>query len=279
MLDRALLETGRRTAAAVERLLKTHCGDQAELGAVAPVPEQTNPFAMVPVPAVLSDVGYIGASTGGNIFGLPVAGARALAAAMMGRPAPEDGGDELDELEMSAIGEAMNQMMATAAATMAGLLGQEVDIDPPNTRVVASLDDALGNPPASAMVVSSSFTVCGHPARLVQVVPRSFLVRMGQALEEHAEHARAADRARGAADATVPAAALRDVKLRVWAEIGRTRMPMARAVGIRPGEVVELDRDAEDPVDLYVNGRRFATGTLLRVDDGDWAVRIESLDP
>ncbi len=71
--------------------------------------------------------------------------------------------------------------------------------------------------------------------------------------------------------------ALLDVKLRVWAEIGRTRMSMSRAVGIQPGQIVELDRGADEPVDLYVNGRLFATGTLVRVDDADWAVRIESL--
>jgi flagellar motor switch/type III secretory pathway protein FliN len=40
--------------------------------------------------------------------------------------------------------------------------------------------------------------------------------------------------------------------------------------------VVELDHGADDPVDLYVNGRRFATGRLLAGEAG-WAVRIENL--
>jgi flagellar motor switch protein FliN/FliY len=42
--------------------------------------------------------------------------------------------------------------------------------------------------------------------------------------------------------------------------------------------VVDLDRAPDDPVDLYVNGRRFATGRLLLVED-EWAVRIESVLP
>lgn len=75
----------------------------------------------------------------------------------------------------------------------------------------------------------------------------------------------------------MPAAVIRDVRLRVWAEIGRTRMRMSGAVAIQPGEVVELDHEADAPVALYVNGRRFGTGTLLRLDDSEWAVRIESL--
>jgi flagellar motor switch protein FliN/FliY len=41
--------------------------------------------------------------------------------------------------------------------------------------------------------------------------------------------------------------------------------------------VVELDRQADEPIDLYVNGRRFATGRLVVVDGDDWAVRIETV--
>jgi flagellar motor switch protein FliN/FliY len=39
--------------------------------------------------------------------------------------------------------------------------------------------------------------------------------------------------------------------------------------------VVELNTAAEESIDLYVNGRRFAKGRLVVVDGTDWAVRIE----
>jgi flagellar motor switch protein FliN/FliY len=52
-------------------------------------------------------------------------------------------------------------------------------------------------------------------------------------------------------------------------------MPSAQVVGLPPGAVVELDSLADDAIDLYVNGRCFATGRLVVVDGGDWAVRIE----
>jgi len=56
-------------------------------------------------------------------------------------------------------------------------------------------------------------------------------------------------------------------------------MPTADVVGLPQGAVVELDRAPDEPIDLFVNGRRFATGRLVVVDS-DWAVRIESvLDP
>jgi flagellar motor switch protein FliN/FliY len=52
-------------------------------------------------------------------------------------------------------------------------------------------------------------------------------------------------------------------------------MPSAEVVGLPAGAVVELNTAAEEPIDLYVNGRRFATGRLVVVDGTDWAVRIE----
>jgi flagellar motor switch protein FliN/FliY len=65
----------------------------------------------------------------------------------------------------------------------------------------------------------------------------------------------------------------------VWAELGRAQMPSAELVGLPSGAVVELDRQADEAIDLYVNGTRFATGRLVVVDGTDWAVRIETLLP
>jgi flagellar motor switch/type III secretory pathway protein FliN len=73
------------------------------------------------------------------------------------------------------------------------------------------------------------------------------------------------------------AVSLLDTKLRVWAEIGRTKMPAATVVGMSEGAILDLDREPDDPADLYVNGRHFGTGRLILVD-GEWALRIESLD-
>ena len=73
------------------------------------------------------------------------------------------------------------------------------------------------------------------------------------------------------------AVSLLDMPLRVWAEIGRTRMPAAFVVGMPEGAIVDLDCEPDQPADLYVNGRHFGTGRLVLVD-GEWALRVESLD-
>jgi flagellar motor switch protein FliN/FliY len=71
--------------------------------------------------------------------------------------------------------------------------------------------------------------------------------------------------------------AIREVKLRVAAELGRARMPLGRAVGLGPGAVIELDRAEGDPIDLVVNGRRYATGRLVLVNGGEWAFQVEEI--
>jgi flagellar motor switch protein FliN/FliY len=70
---------------------------------------------------------------------------------------------------------------------------------------------------------------------------------------------------------------LRAIKVRVWAELGRSRMPIGKLVGTPAGAVVDLDRQADEPVDLFVNGMRFASGRLVVSEGGEWAVEIDGL--
>jgi flagellar motor switch protein FliN/FliY len=77
--------------------------------------------------------------------------------------------------------------------------------------------------------------------------------------------------------ATLQADMLGPVSVRVSAELGRVSMTIRRAVTLAPGAVVELDRELEDPIDLYVNGRRFASGRLVTLDGGEWAVSIDTV--
>jgi flagellar motor switch protein FliN/FliY len=76
---------------------------------------------------------------------------------------------------------------------------------------------------------------------------------------------------------TLSADLLGGVGVRVAAELGRVSMTIRRAVNLAPGAVVELDRELEDPIDLYVNGRRFATGRLVTLDGDEWAVSIDTV--
>jgi flagellar motor switch protein FliN len=265
--DQALQRLGASTADAVLAVLRNFSASGVVPGAVRVVPPGASPFSDATLPAVAAGVSYVDGVTGGNVLFIGLQGARRLAAAMNGTdPETVEPGGELSELELSAVGEAMNQMMSAAAVATSHVLGDEVEIAPPDVRIVEDHATAAAawDHPGHATVVS--FTFCGAPCLLVQLVPNAFIVRMTRALDEltHQEY-----------DDAPLGDALRDVRVRVWAELGRTRMPSGRVVALPGGQVVELDRDVEAPIDLYADGMRFATGRLLVTEDGGLAVRIE----
>jgi flagellar motor switch protein FliN/FliY len=244
------------------------------MGEVTASGDMESAFAGVPVPAVAMSVSYVDGVTGGNVFLITLEGARKLAAAMMGMdgPAEPEVPGELSELELSAVSEAMNQMMASAAGATSSALGTEVEIGTPDARTFTAADEIPAAYPATPHAVRTALSICGEPARLVQLVPNAFVVRMSSALDDLGAELPAAA---SAAAATPAAPSLAGIPVRVWAELGRARMPSAQLVGLPAGAVVELDRQADDEIDLYVNGALFATGRLVVVDGTDWAVRIE----
>jgi flagellar motor switch protein FliN len=278
----ALMRLGASTAEAVAKALEAVCPDQVERGEVAVLPGEESPFAVLEAPAVAVSVAYVDGVTGGNVLLMTLAGARKLAASMSGTPAADEGGEDaadLTELELSAVAEAANQMMAAAASATSLVLGQDIEIAPPETRVLESAEAAQEAFDATPHATSTSFRVCDEPCRLVQLIPNAFVVRTTRALDElGAEQF-------GAGGVPAPAGvqpgderalddALRDIRVRVWAELGRTHVPLGLAPSLPPGAVLELDRKADDPVDLYVNGLRMGSGQLVLTDEGEWALRL-----
>ena len=272
----ALVTLGDSTADAAVEVLGTICGQPPTRGTVQVLPADASPLQGLATPAVAVSVSYVDGVTGGNVFVMPALAVRRLAAAMMGEdPAAADPEGEPTELELSAAGEAMNQMMAGAAAATAVVLGQEVEIGPPATRVFASEAEAVDAYELTPHRTSVTVTLLSEACRFVQLVPNAFVMKMTRALAD-----REAEAVPAAADAglAIPEDTIRSVPVRVWAELGRARMPVSRAVGLPPGALVDLDHDADEPIDVYVNGRAFARGRLLLVDH-EWAVQIETVLP
>lgn len=69
---------------------------------------------------------------------------------------------------------------------------------------------------------------------------------------------------------------LDDVALNVKIELGRTHMLVEDVLSLAEGSVVELDKLAGDPVDVYVNDRRVARGEVLVLND-NFCVRINEI--
>jgi flagellar motor switch protein FliN/FliY len=72
---------------------------------------------------------------------------------------------------------------------------------------------------------------------------------------------------------------LDDVQLEVRIELGRTKMLVEDVLRLSSDAVVELDKAAGDPVDIYVNGRRIARGEVLVLNE-NFCIRVsEIVDP
>ena len=175
-------------------------------------------------------------------------------------------------------------MMAAAAAAIGVVLGQEIEISVPDIRVLEDPQAAAEIYGSSPHATSTTFLIGGESCRLIQLVPRAFVVRMARALDEldetvdeDASPSSEAGGAGGTARSMALVDALTGIKVRVWAELGRTELGLSRALGLPLGSVVELDRPADAPIDLYVNGLRFAQGHLVITDDGEWAFQCDTV--
>jgi flagellar motor switch protein FliN/FliY len=69
---------------------------------------------------------------------------------------------------------------------------------------------------------------------------------------------------------------LMDVSLPIAIELGRTSMAIEDILNLGPGSVVELDKLAGEPVDLFVNNKLLAKGEVVVIDE-NFGVRITSM--
>ena len=67
-----------------------------------------------------------------------------------------------------------------------------------------------------------------------------------------------------------------DVPLNVSVEIGKTRRRLKDVLNFNNGTVVELDKQADAPVDIIVNGQLIARGEVVVIDD-NFGVRISEI--
>ena len=69
---------------------------------------------------------------------------------------------------------------------------------------------------------------------------------------------------------------LLDVQIPVTVEVGAARMPLDDILKLVPGSVVGLDKKAEEPIDLRVNGKLIARGEVVLVDE-TYGLRITQI--
>jgi flagellar motor switch protein FliN/FliY len=78
--------------------------------------------------------------------------------------------------------------------------------------------------------------------------------------------------------AELPLATLYDLALPISIELGRTSMTVQEVLQLGRGSVIELDRLAGEPVDIFVGDRRFAEGEVVVLGE-NFGVRITRILP
>ena len=160
-------------------------------------------------------VEYVAGVQGSNLLVMSAGDARVIAALMMGEP-PDSADATLDELHLSAVAEAMNQMMGSAATSLSDLLGRRIDISPPVTELRETVDSRGLDLPAvlaaekDEPVVALSFPLrieddltVPIESRIVQVFPAGFARRLADEYLAREGGESTAERAAGAGGAAV----------------------------------------------------------------------------
>ncbi len=88
-----------------------------------------------PIPYLIVEVEYKTGLSGSNVLIIKTDDASIIAALMMGSESLESK-PILDQMELSAVGEAMNQMIGSSSTSLASMFNKKIQIAAPNTRIV-----------------------------------------------------------------------------------------------------------------------------------------------
>lgn len=298
-------------------------------------------------PNIVLDVKYVSGIVGRNILIMKNRDAAVIASLMMGGDGqiPNEV-DDLSEIEISAVQEAMNQMIGSAATAMATMLAREVNISPPNSKVWKETTDSItDNISEEETIVRVSFKMkIGDlvDSNIMQVLPfetakRIVKIMMGEdtsdsqeetsnenipemftkPIEEpeqvvqqpnnepvqHSEPQYNSTPQYSAPQQTAPSRPVEvhnasfqslggsgtvqgdmprnidlimDVPLDISVVLGRSRKSIKEILELATGSLIELDKLAEEPVEILVNGKKIAYGEVVVVDE-NFGVRITNI--
>lgn len=266
-----------------------------------------------PIPCIVVNVDYVQGLQGANVLVIREQDALVIASLMMGG----DGTslpDGLDDLYLSAVTEAMNMMMGSAATAMSELFGRPIEISPPvTTRRDLAQDPLTIDIPEDEPIVVVAFRMEIEnlvDSTMLQIIETGFARDMVRALlpsEEPAvpeaapAHEEIAVTAEWTDLKTKPAAGaeprraeqavstpgtydlgninidlIRDIPVQVRAILGRTKMSIDNILRLGPGHIMELESLHGEPIDLYANDTLIARGEVVVVGE-QFGVRITEI--
>lgn len=265
------------------------------------------------IPKIVADIEYKHGLSGKNLLMLDVKDATIIADLMMGGDGT-NGKETLTDLELSAVAEAMNQMIGSASTSMATMIGREVDILPPNvalwdgnenndylqfdseddvfkiafsltveglieseimqvftrTSVEEIVSIMMGDTGTAEEIVMEEDTIFEQPVELPKQKPVAEKIVIQK--PEFQELTPATD------DRRVPRNLdlIMDVPLEFSVVLGRTKKTIKEILSFGNGSVIELKTLADEPLEIYVNGKLIAQGEVVVINE-NFGVRITNI--
>jgi flagellar motor switch protein FliN/FliY len=238
---------------------------------------------------------------------------------------------ELNELHLSAVSEAMNQMMGSSATSMSTLINKTINIAPPQVEIVNIAEDGIKflDPALNKIaLVKFNMQIEGLiDSKLVQIIPLDFAKEMAISLignigsspssapaqaskpqqdsysyneqqvaapaspQTGYQNVAREEQRRPQENVNVSPAEFQqldynmnitgsqnldlilDVALNVSVELGRTQKTVKEILDFSTGSIIELNKLAGEAVDLMINGKLFAKGEVVVIDE-NFGVRI-----
>lgn len=277
------------------------------------------------VPNIALEVKYTSGIVGENLLVMKITDAAIIANLMMGGDGKVDN-HELTEIEESAVSEAMNQMIGSAATSMATMFSREINISPPSSKIWTDNTNTLtDNIDGNENIVQVSFKLTiGNlvDSTIMQILPldtakKIVSIMMGNENEDnkninsnkentiqysnydepiyydkpkeiHTEkniyspevevHKASFQPLKETSTTKVPKNIdlILDVPLEISVVLGRTKKSIKDILNFGTGSLIELDKLAEEPVEILVNGKIVAYGEVVVVDE-NFGVRITSI--
>jgi len=196
-------------------------------------------------------------------------------------------GNSIDQSELDALAEELARVEGAQAQRKARTAPKKNEIDPNELDALAQqLADAAPTPPVAGAAPEESEDLMAAMAAEIaaqQESGKDFTeppAVMGHTpvtvQPEEATEFQAPELSADAAADLTTIDMLDDVQLDVKIELGRTHMQIEDVLRLGPGSVVELDKLAGDPVDIFVNERLIARGEVLVLND-NFCVRINDI--
>ena len=284
-------------------------------------------------PTVVLDVEYTSGIIGRNILSIKTEDAAVIANLMMGGDGIVEN-HELSEIEISAVQEAMNQMIGSAATSMATMFSREVNISPPISKIWSNSEDALSSEiPEDQAIVRVNFRMTiGNlvDSNIMQILPvetakkivsimigkededsnvseqndnpvnneilvesyndsyedvyevnqpvseKTIIETPQPQVEVHKASFEPLVESKKSGVSNKNIDLILDVPLDISVVLGRTKKSIKDILNFSTGSLIELDKLAEEPVEVLVNGKTIALGEVVVVDE-NFGVRITSI--